>query len=574
MAEPTFTLTATVDVDGTPLADDIVPVLEQVVVDDYLHLPDMFVLSFRDIERNVLQRANLKIGSKVVVSATALGESRPEALITGEVTAIEGEYGPGGHRAIVRGYDLSHRLHRGRRTETYRNVKDSDVARTIAQRAGLPIDVIDDTGPTFEHVSQANVTDWEFLSARAEEIGYEIAVEAGKFSFRKPTPSSEGPTTGDFQSTNPAQLVMGQELLEFFPRLTSSGQVTEVQVRGWDPTEKQVIVGKAPAHASSAKLKTDPVALARTFGDPVHVTVDLPLSTQRDVDTAALSIADRIGSTFAEAEGVARGNPKLKSGTAVSIAVVADQFEGQYTLTQTRHVFDAGGYRTRFVISGRQERSLRGLAASNVSGGRGGAGPIHGVVVAIVTNIDDPLQQGRVKLRFPWLADDYECDWARMVQVGAGPSSGALFLPEVGDEVLVAFEYGDVRRPYVVGGLYNGKDTPSTGANLIDSGRVNRRGFVSRRGHRAIFFDDPAKSGIGLLTSDGKVKIALRETGTEIHVYSDGTIRIEAKGDIKISSSAGISIEADGQLSLKGQGGVKVQSSAVVDIDGSVIQLN
>src|SRR4029079_12109480 len=123
------------DIDATPMSDDLIPLLEQVIVDDYLHLPDMFVLVFRDQDRDVLTRAKLKIGSRVKVSASALGESKPEALITGEVTAIEAEYGPGGQRCIVRGYDLSHRLHRGRHTETYRNVKDSDVARTIAQRA-------------------------------------------------------------------------------------------------------------------------------------------------------------------------------------------------------------------------------------------------------------------------------------------------------------------------------------------------------------------------------------------------------------------------------------------------------
>src|SRR6476661_6684323 len=94
---------------------------------------------------------------------------------------------PRRHKAIVRGYDLSHRLHRGRHTETYRNVKDSDIAQTIAQRAKLPVDKIDDSGPTYEHVSQANTSDWEFLAARAQEIGFEVSVKDGKFSFRKPT---------------------------------------------------------------------------------------------------------------------------------------------------------------------------------------------------------------------------------------------------------------------------------------------------------------------------------------------------------------------------------------------------
>ncbi len=578
MPEAAFSLAATIEVDGSPLADELIPLLEQVVVDDYLHMPDMFVLAFRDLERTVLSQARLKIGSKVKISATALGSPRPEPLITGEVTAIEAEYGLTGNRAIVRGYDLAHRLIRGRRTETYRNVKDSDIARTIAQRAGLQIGTIDDTGPCYEHVSQANTSDWEFLTGRAREIGYEIGLEEGKFSFRKPTPSAEGPQDGDFATDNPTQLVLGQELLEFTPRVTSSGQVKEVQVRGWDPMEKRALVGAAQAAASSAKLTASPAALASLFGDPVHVSVDRPLASQAAVDAAAKAISEQLASTFAEAEGVARGNPKLKSGAPISVGVVADDFAGQYTLTQTRHLFDSHGYRTRLVVSGRQERSLLGLtnagSSGNGAGGSGASKPINGVVVALVTNVDDPEKLGRVKLKFPWLSDSYESDWARMAQLSAGPDSGAVFLPEVNDEVLVAFEFGDVRRPYVVGGLYNGQDKPRLGDGLVDNGKIRRRGIVSRKGHRFVLLDDASKSGIALLTSDSKLKIALKETGTEIHVFSDGTIKIESTRDITIKSQAGISIEAQAQLSLKGQGGVKIESGAVVDIDGATIQLN
>ena len=196
MPEAAFTLTASIKIDGTPLADNLIPLVEQVSVDDYLHLPDMFVLTFRDIDHNVLSQAKLKIGSDVRIEATALGESRPGLLIAGEVTSIEAEYGPAGNRAVVRGYDPSHRLHRGRHTATFRKMKDSDIAKKLAGAAGLRIGTVDDTGQVFDHVSQANITDWEFLASRAQEIGFEVAVDDGKFHFRKPTQSGEGPGGG------------------------------------------------------------------------------------------------------------------------------------------------------------------------------------------------------------------------------------------------------------------------------------------------------------------------------------------------------------------------------------------
>src|SRR2546430_14175747 len=226
------------------------------------------------------------------------------------------------------------------------------------------------------------------------------------------------------------------------------------------------------------------------------------------VDGAAASIAEIISGSFAEADGVAMGNPDLKAGSTVSVGVVGDRFEGQYTLSGARHVFGENGYRTHFVISGRQDRSLLGLASLGASNGHASAGgqPINGVVVAIVTDNNDPNNAARVKLKFPWLDDSYESDWARLAQLGAGPNSGALWIPQVNDEVLVAFEHGDIRRPFVVGNLYNGVDTPNEGSGLFDNGKVKRRGFIFRRGDKIIFFDDPNKSGIALISSGGNLQ--------------------------------------------------------------------
>jgi uncharacterized protein involved in type VI secretion and phage assembly len=99
------------------------------------------------------------------------------------------------------------------------------------------------------------------------------------------------------------------------------------------------------------------------------------------------------------------------------------------------------------------------------------SGRIHGVVVGLVTNNQDPDGLGRVKVKFPWLSDVDESSWARIAAPMAGKQRGACFLPEVDDEVLVAFEHGDMRFPYVLGALWNGQDAPpvtnSDGTNNV-----------------------------------------------------------------------------------------------------------
>jgi len=189
-----------VEIDGDPLSDELRIGLTGVVVDNDIHHPDMFTMIFDDPQHDLLTEAGVRVGSAVTIKASSVGSTDSDVLIGGEVTALEASYESGWDRTIVRGYDKSHRLHRGRRSETYQNVKVSDVAQTVASRAGLDVGTIDDTGSVLPFISQVNITDWEFLQARARELGFEVGVFDGKFYFRKPVESSSGPAPGDADS--------------------------------------------------------------------------------------------------------------------------------------------------------------------------------------------------------------------------------------------------------------------------------------------------------------------------------------------------------------------------------------
>lgn len=209
-----------VDIDGSALSTQIEALLEQVVVDHHQHLPDMFAITFHDPDRDVITQLSVNIGSTVTIKMTPPGGTAV-TLIKGEVTGFEAEYDATQLRTILRGYDLSHRLHRGRNTQTYKNVTDSDIARQVAGNASLPIGTIDSTSVTYDHVSQGNQSDWDFLKARAREIGYEMGMDDGQFYFRQPHQASTAPQSGNYQShSDPLQLVFGDDLIEFRPRVT------------------------------------------------------------------------------------------------------------------------------------------------------------------------------------------------------------------------------------------------------------------------------------------------------------------------------------------------------------------
>jgi hypothetical protein len=131
-----------VQIDGSDLPGQTESLLEQVVVDHHQHQPSMFTITFHDPARDVISQLSVNIGSTVTIKMTPPGGT-PETLIKGEVTGFEAEYDATRLRTILRGYDLSHRLHRGRNTQTYKNVTDSDIARQVAGNASLPIGTID-----------------------------------------------------------------------------------------------------------------------------------------------------------------------------------------------------------------------------------------------------------------------------------------------------------------------------------------------------------------------------------------------------------------------------------------------
>jgi uncharacterized protein involved in type VI secretion and phage assembly len=139
---------------------------------------------------------------------------------------------------------------------------------------------------------------------------------------------------------------------------------------------------------------------------------------------------------------------------------------------------------------------------------------VYGAVVGVVSSIDDPDSLGRVRVQFPWLKEDVESRWARLCSVMAGADRGAVFRPEVGDEVLVLFEHGDLRFPYVIGGLWNGRDAmPSERGG--DAGNDIRL-IKSRSGHTIILDDTSGSEKITIADKGGNHSVELSSSGVVI----------------------------------------------------------
>jgi uncharacterized protein involved in type VI secretion and phage assembly len=612
---------------GLPLKPDAERNLVRVVVDTHLHLPDMFELTFFDEAGDLVDSAGLSIGTPVEVSGGAADSTSSKKLIAGEITSIEAVCADLNVYTVVRGYEQAHRLQRARRTRTFVDTTDSDAVKKVAREAKVKVGDVDDTSTAHTHLAQVAQTDWDFIKQRAREVGFETGVVDGKFFFKRPPGMPSGGSLLDMAASmvglGGPKLTFKDNLLTFLPRVSGANLTTDVEVRFWDPDEAKAVTKTVGVRSGTADLKQKPADLAGSFGlaNPLGISlpaipglpdlgiapsasayavVDRPLATGSAVDTAAEELAnglaEHIGSTFAEAEGYALGSPDLQAGTQVEVAGVPTAFAGKWTITNARHIFDEaeGGYRTRFFVSGRQERSLLGLAS--MGGTQGEPTRIPGLVCGIVTNNNDPKSRGRVKVALPWLSPAYESDWARVAQFGAGKKSGAFFTPEVGDEVLIGFEFGDPRRPYVLGGLMNAKTEFDLGGDAVKStgmsASVVRRGFVSGAGNRLLFEDElppplspgpPMKSAFALQTSDGSMGIAVDQTGGSLKITCEPTTATGAveitcgpAGSITIKAGAGGSVTIDGgqNLELKAQQSIKITATQSVEVQAAQIKLN
>jgi uncharacterized protein involved in type VI secretion and phage assembly len=193
--------------------------------------------------------------------------------------------------------------------------------------------------------------------------------------------------------------------------------------------------------------------------------------------------------------------------------------------------------------------TIEAVIDARVPGGLGGRW--YGVFPALVSDINDPDGQGRVKVTLPWSPDTgggrYEA-WARLATFMGGNNRGSWFIPDVGDEVLVTFEAGDPRRPYVIGGLWNGRDAPPQ--SMDGAGKNDLKVLRSRNGVK-ITLDDTSGQEKLILETPGGQKLTLKDgPGTVEVVDSNGnSIKMEPSG-ITVNASAKVTVTAGAQVEI------------------------
>jgi uncharacterized protein involved in type VI secretion and phage assembly len=214
----------------------------------------------------------------------------------------------------------------------------------------------------------------------------------------------------------------------------------------------------------------------------------------------------------------------------------------------------------------------------------------NGIVIGLVSDLDDPLSLGRVKVKYPHL-EDQESDWARLATPMAGPKRGTFFRPEVEDEVLVGFEHGDPRRPYILGSLWSQVDQPPPDDGqkeqnnwrfiqsrsghifkLDDTQGKEKIEILSKGGHQVRLDDTPGSQKIEIIANGGQ-KVVIDTTGDQIQILcSTGQVKVEAL-NVDVKATGSVNLEATGTMSLKAAS-MSVEATGNLTLKGGVVMIN
>jgi uncharacterized protein involved in type VI secretion and phage assembly len=269
--------------------------------------------------------------------------------------------------------------------------------------------------------------------------------------------------------------------------------------------------------------------------------------------------------------------PTVCVGHSVTVRDMSDQINRPYWIKSVRHVYDESGkYHNTFVCTP--------VDLAYVDTSRS-APKITQLQPATVVDNNDPEHLGRIKVKFPW-SDSDETPWVRYVAMHAGLDRGSFWIPELDDEVLVGFEFGDASRPIVLGSVFNSEATPHSKStsyeNLIKL-------FTTKSGNEIKFNDESGKESIEITSPDGTNQIILTMDGPKISIKSDGgdisiesanlsiktdqKITIEAGTDIEMKASANFNQEASANFKSKATGTYDAEG-AMVNVKGNPIKLN
>ncbi|MGK5110798.1 MULTISPECIES: phage baseplate assembly protein V [unclassified Geodermatophilus] len=490
------------------------------------------------------------------------------SVFAGVVAAVTTHFPASGQPVLrVEARSRSILLEHPPRSRQLEAVSDADVVSAVAADYSLTADA--GAGVTRAAVVSDRRSDWDLLTTRAAELGWVTYVRGTTLVFRPPA-----------DPVGPIELEYGRNVTELHLTQDLTRAVDSVVGAGWDADVLEALESQVGAIQTGLDLgdRVDHGAAVSDAGWPLReervARASLPATDQ--VDAIALGRQRATALLHYHGYGEVVGNPALRCDGWLRITGVGERMSGPHYTTAARHRLSARGYRTEFQVG--SPPALRP--------------PLPGrpapLTIGVVASLEDPDGLNRVRVRLPWRGETGDGVWARLATLDAGDGFGTVFVPGVGQEVLVAPLDGEDAALVVLGSLFNGTQAApvamSNDDNLV-------RAVVSPEGHRitledgdasAVTIETPAGNVLRLAEADSEVTLTHGESGNAIRLSADGIELTAARGDIVLKASSG-TVELDaggirgrssGPATLESSGTLDVKASATLGLKGALVTIN
>jgi Rhs element Vgr protein len=475
---------------------------------------------------------------------------------------------------IIECRDDAYKMSIGRNNKSFDESSDSDIISGIVSNYGLTNDV-DPTTAIHDKIIQYNVSDWDFVNLRAEMNSLFVMVDDGHVEVKKLDPGR----------TAVMPLSYGASILGFEAEIDSRNQFKGIKAESWDSAGQEIIEmeGQSQPIPDPGNLTSDELAnvagldflMLRHSGQ----ITDAELKAWSDAMLNRSRLARNVGRIKIQ------GIPDLKPGQVVELQGLGNRFNGNAIITAVRHEIADGDWNTRLVYGLKFETFAQNFKETLQQMPASGLIPaVHGLQAGVVTVLEnDPKSEFRIKVKLPAINPNDEGLWARIALPDAGNNRGMIFMPEIGDEVIVGFMHDDPRNPVILGMLHSS----ALPAPFAAKDTNHQKAMVTRSGMK-IAFDDEKKiieistpGGYNFHLDEDQQEILLEDANAnKIKMSADG-ITLESSKDIVLKASGDVTIEgmniaqkASAQLKIEGSAGVEAKSSGTMVIKGSIVQIN
>jgi Rhs element Vgr protein len=445
----------------------------------------------------------------------------------------------------------------GRKSKQYNDLSDSDIAEEIINQYGLDKE-IENTSITHKDMVQYDLSDWDFIVSRMDLLGALCFVNDGKVTMKKP----------DLGGSSVLDLLFGATIVEYIAEIDARYQVKGLKATAWDYSGQEVkdVDGNEPS-ISEETGNLSAADLADVIGLDKFRLIHSGKITEQELQAWADAKLQRQRLAKVRGRVKCQGFPDVLPGHFIKLNGVGERFSGPVFVSGVKHLYKEGDWTTEISFGLSPEWFAESINPYHPQATMGIMPSMQGLMIGIVTDIEDPEGEERVRVKLPSINSDEQGIWARIAMPDAGKERGLFFRPEVDDEVIVGFILNDPRQMVILGMLNSSaKPAPITVTSTNDE-----KGYVSREKLKLIFNDK--EKALKIETPAGK-KITISE--------QDGIISIEDENSNKITmDSSGITIEAASTLTLKGGSSIKIEAPSVsvngsgtTEIKGGLVKIN